>query len=247
MSETSSSKPDLDDSTNVMADAAAANRENHMTTEGAEPISLWVILGSAIIVLIGGGVLFGGGIFEYDAFVKQGYVREKPADDGNKAAASKPAIDAYMKVGSKLYGSCAGCHQPDGAGNSAYPPLSNSEWVNENSLGTAMIILNGIKGPITVDGKQYNAEMPPQGSGMDAKTLAGVLNYIRNSFGNKSDLLITKEMAQEAIDLSKERGAGQVTADEVKSKYNRDLKGEKLDPKTPVDPVTLEPITAEAK
>ena len=59
MSNSVSNKPDLDDSTNVNMDAAAAKRENHMFTEGAEPLSLWVSLGSALVVLIAGGVLFG--------------------------------------------------------------------------------------------------------------------------------------------------------------------------------------------
>lgn len=242
MSEPSTNKPDLDDSSSVLTDAAAAGRENQMTTEGAEPISVWVILGGALIVLLGGGVLFSSGLFNYDSVVKKGYVREEaPSDEGGKVA-SKPAIDAYNKIGKGIYASCSGCHQSGGEGNASYPPLSGSKWVTENSLGTAMIILNGIKGPITVKEKSYNSLMPAQGSGMTAEQLAGILNYIRTNLSNESNTLITKEMAQEAIDLSKERKGGQMTAEEIKAKYNRDLKGKTLDPDTLVDPKTLEPI-----
>lgn len=245
MSDSNSNKPDLDDSTNVNLDAAAAARENHMFTEGAEPLSLWVILGSAVVVLISGGVLFGGGVFDYKHFVKEGYVRQGAPDGGDGGIKPKPAIDAYKKIGKKVYDSCSGCHQPGGEGNASYPPLANSEWVTGSSLRPALIILNGLHGKITVDGKQYDGNMPSMGAGMDAKQLAGVLNFIRNSFGNKSDKLITVEMAEDALAVAKERGSGQVTADELNAKYNRDLKGAELPMDALVDPKTLEPAAAE--
>lgn len=243
MSEPTINKPDLDDSTNVIVDAAAANRENHMFTEGAEPISLWVILASAVVVLIGGGVLFGSGAFGYKYFVKPGYVRaDAPGQEGG-GIQPKPALDAYMKVGGKLAkASCLACHGPNGEGTADYPPLAGSEWVTGPNLRPAMIILNGCEGPITVKGKTYTGAMPAQGSGLGAKELAGILNFIRNSFGNQSDKLITMEMAQDALDVSKERNGGLMTAKELDAKYKRDLKGAEIDPKTLVDPKTLEPV-----
>ena len=66
MSDPSTSKPDLDDDTNVSIDAAAVKRENQMFTQGSEPISLWVILGGALIILIAGGVI-AGSIFDYNS------------------------------------------------------------------------------------------------------------------------------------------------------------------------------------
>ena len=105
-----------------------------------------------------------------------------------------------------------------------------------------MIILNGLHEAITVDGKTYNANMPSMGSGMEAKQLAGVLNYIRNSFGNTSDSLVSLEMAQNALDVSKERDGGQVTATELNADYNIDLVGAPLDPDALVDPKTLLPV-----
>ncbi|MBT8043325.1 MAG: cytochrome c, partial [Verrucomicrobiae bacterium] len=238
MSEPSTNKPDLDDNTNVITDAAAAKRENHMFTQGAEPLSLWVILGGALIVLIAGGVI-GNTLFDYDSFVKSNYTRDKAPGAADVSALPKPALDAYMKVGKKGYTACAGCHQPGGEGNNDYPPLANSEWVTGPSLRPALIILNGLHESIIVNGKTYNGNMPSMGSGMDAKQLAGVLNYIRNSFGNKSEQLISLEMAQNAIDISKERNGGQMTASELDAKYNKDLEGTPLAPDTPVDPKTL--------
>ena len=160
MSDLSTSQPDLDDNTNVITDASAANRENHMFTEGAEPISLWVILGGALIVLIAGGVI-GNSLFDYKNFVQEGYVRGTAPGAGPDRSAPKPAIDAYLRVGKKSYSACTGCHQPGGEGNSEYPPLANSEWVNGPSLRPAMIILNGLHESITVDGKTYNGTCLP--------------------------------------------------------------------------------------
>lgn len=245
MSETISNKPDLDDDTNVNADAAAAARENHMFTEGAEPLSLWVILGGAIVVLISGGVLFGGHVFNYRNFVKKGYERELAPDASGGGAQPKPAIDAYNKIGAKVYDSCSTCHQPGGEGNMTFPPLANSEWVTGPSMRPAMIILNGLHKPITVNGKTFDGVMPTMGDGMDAKKLAGILNYIRTNFGNKSDKLITMEMAEDALAAAKERGSGPVTAAELDEKYNRDLKGAEVPMDTLVDPKTLEPAAAE--
>lgn len=244
MSDSNSNKPDLDDASNVNIDAAAAARENHMFTEGAEPLSLWVILGSAVIVLIGGGVLFGGHVFDYKNFVKKGYTRQLAPDAGGGAAKPKPAIDAYNKIGAKVYDSCSTCHQPAGEGNASFPPLAGSEWVTGPSMRPAMIILNGLHEPITVNGKPYEGVMPTMGDGMDAKKLAGILNYIRTSFGNKADKLITMEMAEEALAASKERKPGPMTAAELNEKYNRDLKGADVPMDTLVDPKTLEPASA---
>lgn len=241
MSDPSTSKPDLDDDTNVSIDAAAVKRENEMFTQGSEPISLWVILGGALILLIAGGVI-AGSIFDYNNYVKPGYVRATAPGAASTATLPKSALDAYLKIGKKAYTACAGCHQPGGEGNAAYPPLANSEWVTGPSLRPALIILNGLHEAITVDGKTYNANMPSMGSGMEAKQLAGVLNYIRNSFGNTSDSLVSLEMAQNALDVSKERNGGQVTATELNADYNIDLVGAPLDPEALVDPKTLLPV-----
>jgi len=244
MSHQPSTQPDLDDSSSVLSGASAADRENHMFTHGAEPLSLWVLLGGAIVMVIAGGVLFSGGnLFNYDHMVKENYIRRNAPGDEGSGPKPKPAMVAYSKVGSKFFVSCSGCHGPDGAGTDVYPPLANSEWVNGPSLRPAMIVLNGCTGPISVAGKTFNNTMPSQGAGLGPKELAGILNFIRNSFGNKNEKLITMEMAQDALATSKERGSSKpMTSDELNAKYKRELKGAELDPNTLVDPKTLKPV-----
>jgi putative membrane-bound dehydrogenase-like protein len=82
----------------------------------------------------------------------------------------------YMQI-------CAQCHQPSGSGEEGKaPPLADSEWVDYSDQRLVRIVLNGLKGPVSVNGREYTMEMPgvPQ---MDDKTIAGCLTYIRREFG----------------------------------------------------------------
>jgi nitrite reductase (NO-forming) len=55
------------------------------------------------------------------------------------------------------------------------------------------ILQNGLKGEITVNGKQYRGEMPkPPISEVD---IASVLTYVRNNFGNQGDIVTLAEVS----------------------------------------------------
>jgi mono/diheme cytochrome c family protein len=49
----------------------------------------------------------------------------------------------------------------------------------------------GLSGPIIVNGEEYDAVM--QNQGLDNEEIADVMNYILNSWGNKSSDMITEE------------------------------------------------------
>lgn len=80
---------------------------------------------------------------------------------------------------------CAACHQPDGNGKEGVaPPLVGSEWVlAPGGERLARIVLNGLSGPITVKGRQWNLAMPPWRQNLDDDAIAVVLNYIRSDLG----------------------------------------------------------------
>lgn len=240
MSNQSSFQPDLDDHSNVTANAAAASRENQMFSEKGEPFTLPMLLVIGVLVFVGCAVLLmGGNLFDYNNTAKVGYSRPKLAPK------PVPAMDANMALGGKMFSACIVCHKADGTGDgAAFPPLANSDWVSGPSLRPAMIILNGLSGPITVDGKSFGSSvMTPQSHIKSAKELAAVLNYIRNSFGNKNEKLISVEMAQKAFSLTKERGEGKtMTADELNASFNKELEGTTLDAATLVNPKTLLPV-----
>lgn len=244
-------KPDLDESINVTKahgrvdrETAAAMREKRLADNGHEPVALWVIVACGIVLLIAGGVLGKAGtLFSYNRVFKEDYVRGKAPGEVTVAAA-KPALAAFSAKGAKIYSKCNGCHGADGKGDGAnYPSLAGSEWVLGDTEKFAMIILNGLQGPIST-GKTYGAGvMPAQGAGMGAEDLAGVMTFVRNSFGNATGDIVTVEMAQAALDISASRAkAGQmVTAEEIAADHMKMLPGEPVDPTAPVNPATLKP------
>lgn len=114
--------------------------------------------------------------------------------DAPAGASASVDLDAgkaqYMAI-------CVACHQPTGMGlPPVFPPLVNSEYVMGNPERIAAIILNGVIGPITVDGKPYNNMMPAQGAVLTDTKISQVASYVRSAFGG---------------------GAGPVTVDDVKA------------------------------
>lgn len=108
------------------------------------------------------------------------------------------------KDGALLYEKhCENCHMEDGSGLEAlYPPLANSDMLKSMDIAAACVIRNGLQGPVTVNGIQYDMEMPPmpQLSGVE---IANLLNYIHNAWGNERDY-ISLEKVQANLERCKE-------------------------------------------
>lgn len=250
----SNQKPDLDDSINVteahgrvVREAAACARENRIVDNGIAPISLWAFVACGVVLIIAGGILGGAGdLFAYGSTFREGYVRAPAEGAEDTGPVPKEALAAYMAKGAKIYtAKCNGCHGSDAKGNgSTFPSLVGSTSVIGETERFAMIILNGLEGPVS-DGKTYGV-MPPQGIGMQPEDLAGIMTYVRNNFGNSKGDVVTAEMAKAAIEISAARkNAGKsVTTAELTADHVKDLPGEKLDPKALLDPITLAPAKA---
>ncbi len=106
-----------------------------------------------------------------------------------EAIAANPRIAAIsqeirMERGKKTYlSSCFACHGQDGKGIPAvFPPLAGSDYLKADKDRAIRIILKGLTGPITVNGKSYNSAMPPQDLTDDQ--VADVLTYVNNTWGN---------------------------------------------------------------
>lgn len=250
------SKPDLEESINVSEahgrlarDIAASAREKRIVEGGGEPISAWVLAACGVAVLVAGGILGGAGeLFSYNTTYRPGYERTPPPGVVDTGPQPKEALAAYMAKGAKIYSAkCNGCHGPDAKGDGAnFPSLAGSAWITGDTQRLAMIILNGMQGP-TSTGKTYGV-MPPQGVGLSAADLAGIMTYVRNHFGNSTGDVVTIEMAKAALEISSARGnVGQMTsATELDADHAKALPGEPLDPKALLDPVSLAPATAPA-
>jgi len=90
-----------------------------------------------------------------------------------------------MAKGQAAFIMCAACHGQNGEGGPAGPPLAESEWVSGPVSNLVRIQLRGLMGPITVKGQEYNMVMAPMAY-QDDETIAAVLTYVRNSFGNQA-------------------------------------------------------------
>lgn len=128
------------------------------------------------------------------------------------AATDEPIDPAVMALGKASFMICGACHGQNGEGGPIAPPLAGSEWVTGPVSNLIRIQLRGMQGPITVAGKEYN--MPGGMAALSYQTdeqIAGVLTYVRNSFGNKASAVKPEQVAA----LRGEVGKPQVTAAEL--------------------------------
>ncbi|MGO8696912.1 MAG: c-type cytochrome [Limisphaerales bacterium] len=109
--------------------------------------------------------------------------------------------DDPMAKGKAIYGKiCGACHQADGSGKDGVgPPLVGSEWVlAPGGERLARIVLNGLTGPIRVQGREWNLVMPPWRENLKDEEIAIVLTYIRTSLGTNKSKAITAAVAAAA-------------------------------------------------
>jgi mono/diheme cytochrome c family protein len=121
-----------------------------------------------------------------------------------------------MKIGQLQYGNlCAGCHQPHGGGAPGQaPPLAGSEWVTGGPNRVIRIPQVGVTGPIKVSGTEWNmTTMIGFGASLTDEQLAGVVTYIRNSWGNRAGMVSPEQVAKVRADLKGR--AEQYTADDL--------------------------------
>jgi len=121
-----------------------------------------------------------------------------------------------MKIGGQQYGNlCAGCHQPSGAGNVGQaPPLAGSEWVIGGPNRLIRIPQAGLTGPVKVRGQEWNmTSMLGFAATLNDEQFAGLITYIRNSFGNRAPIVTPEEVQK--VRASMKDKTGQYTADEL--------------------------------
>jgi nitrite reductase (NO-forming) len=76
-----------------------------------------------------------------------------------------------------------------------FPPLAKSDYMMADKKRSIVQTIKGVNGEMKVNGKLYNAEMT--GFELTDQEVSDVLNYVRNSFGNKGDA-ITPDHVQTA-------------------------------------------------
>jgi len=100
-------------------------------------------------------------------------------------------LSKSMAKGKDVYNDfCMVCHKPNGEGTEKiFPPLAKSDFLKKYRDESIRSVKYGQKGKIKVNGIEYNGNMPLPG--LSEEEIVDVMNYILNSWGNKSDKIVT--------------------------------------------------------
>ena len=103
---------------------------------------------------------------------------------------------AIFAMGKALYpATCGACHQLNGMGQDGLaPPLVDSEWATGSEARAIRIVLQGVSGPIDVNGKTYNLLMPGLQTFTDEQ-LSSLLTYVRREWGHTASAITADEVA----------------------------------------------------
>ena len=119
-------------------------------------------------------------------------------------ATKQQRIDA----GRVLYnGTCSVCHQQNGEGLAGvFPPLAESDYLMADSRRAIEIVLNGLSGPVTVNGAPFNSVMPPM-SQLNDDEIANILTFALNSWGNEDGEIGPADVAAVREGTERPKGA----------------------------------------
>ena len=132
-----------------------------------------------------------------------------PIAEAAKATASGTLTrEQQSQAGSVLFkGTCSTCHQPNGEGlASVFPPLAKSDFLAKSPQRAIEVVLNGLTGPVTVNGTQYDSVMPPM-SQLNDDEVANILTYVMSSWGNSGPQITAKQVAEVRAKTKRAEGA----------------------------------------
>ena len=188
-------------------------------------------LNYGLMVFLAGGIGYWG-ISLMGGFIQQRFGKEesKPTPE-SKAPAVKatpevisppsatealpsatPTPVVINEIGKQVYNTvCIACHQPTGLGlPNMFPPLAGTDWVNATNPDRMIrIVLHGLMGPIKINKEPFTSAaplMPPQGTALTDEQIAGVLTFVRQSFGNTASA-VTADQVKAVRETEKSRAA----------------------------------------
>lgn len=143
------------------------------------------------------------------------YLADLSAPNGAQVAAATAASAAgalttaqQIAAGERLFqGTCSTCHQVDGKGiPGVFPPLAGSDWLMADARRSVGVVLNGLSGPVTVNGQPYSSVMPPM-SQLNDDEVAHILTYVRNAWGNTGEAISPAMVAEVRKETPRPAGA----------------------------------------
>jgi len=107
-------------------------------------------------------------------------------------------LEQQLEAGKAVFtGNCAACHQPTGVGMpGSIPPLAGSDFLVKNDKARVIgVVLNGLTGPVRVNGTAFNSVMPTWNH-MSNEDIANALTYVFNSWGNSQGRVLPADVAR---------------------------------------------------
>ncbi len=146
--------------------------------------------------------------------VDEVYLGDKAASMAPVAQAAEAAqagtlsLEDQVRAGQASFaGTCSTCHQADGKGMAGvFPPLAGSDWMTRDHAELAGVVLNGLSGPIKVNGQDYASVMPPMSQLTDDE-VANILTYVLNSWGNPGGRVSKDDVAAVRAGTPRSEGA----------------------------------------
>jgi len=191
--------------------SAKVNQSVPLRAEAAEPkagqvaVPVWLLV-LLFLVLYGGMVYFDRTSGWFSAQVYAPYRSLQEVEAFQPVSGAPGLIQLGLQVYNKP--TCVACHQANGKGiPGQFPPLIRTDWVLEPEPGRIIrAVLDGLSGPITVEGQSYNGAMVPWRGGLTDEEIAAVLTYVRQNpeWGNKAPE-VKPERVKEVREKTKSR------------------------------------------
>ncbi|MEZ5463291.1 copper-containing nitrite reductase [Dokdonella sp.] len=124
------------------------------------------------------------------------------------ASTGTMTLEQQIAAGKAHYtGTCSVCHQDNGEGMpGVFPPLAKSDFLAKDPQAAIGYVLNGLTGPIKVNGQDYNSVMPPM-SQLNNDEIANILTYVFNSWGNDDGVVSAEQVAKVRGETPRAEGA----------------------------------------
>ena len=120
---------------------------------------------------------------------EQGRRGQRRSSRGCEPAGASSAAELFVAK-------CATCHQANGQGTSAYPPLAgNPDVTATDPKSMIATVVNGRSGPLVVAGTTFNGKMPTWKGQLSNADIAAVLTYVRGAWGNKAAGVTEQQVA----------------------------------------------------
>jgi cbb3-type cytochrome c oxidase subunit III len=138
-------------------------------------------------------------------YVRSAWTNKAAAVSEDQVAAANQPIAVS---GADLFvAKCATCHQANGQGTSAYPPLAgNPDVAATDPKSMIATIVNGRSGPLVVAGTTFNGTMPTWKGQLSNADIAAIATYVRGAWSNKASGVTEQQVASAGPDVASSVG-----------------------------------------